>query len=146
MKNNKYTKWFMSITGVFLLFYVLFVNHIDYTEIGLKKNILTGYVTIQEGSGWHITPPWMFVVTVDTRPMRVSVQSSGRAVSSRLVQFEPKYWKEFVETEGWKYYWWSNRLSFNIGHKEEHRGIKDIFRGYAYSTNKYPFINIIESL
>lgn len=143
---SKKLKWFMGVLALIITFYVFFLNYIDYTEIGIEKNMLTGYVSVQNEAGWHLTAPWIFVVSVDKRPMRVSVQSSGHAISSRLVQFEPKYWNEFVQTEGWGYYWLSNRLSFNIGHKEEHRGMRDILRGYAYSSTKYPFITILETL
>jgi len=137
----------MSVIALIItLFYVFFLNYIDYTEIGLEKNMMTGYVSVQNEAGWHLTPPWVFVVSIDLRPTRVSVQSSGHGVSSRLVQFNPKHWEEFIKTEGWEYYWWSNRLSFNIGHKEEHRGMRDVLRGYAYSSTKYPFITVIDSL
>lgn len=140
------SKFFVIPTLSVLIIYVCFLNYIDYTEIGIEKNILTGYVEVQKDSGWHFTPPWVFVVSIDTRPIRVSVHSAGRGVSSKLVKFEPKFWKEFIETEGWRYYWWSNRLSFNFGYKEEHRGFKDIMRGYGYSSTSYPFITIMETL
>ncbi|MEK6833084.1 MAG: hypothetical protein AABY32_03475, partial [Nanoarchaeota archaeon] len=95
------------------------------------------------GTGWNLTAPWVYIPEIDTRPIRVEVSSAGHGFSAKLVQFNKEYWKEFVITEGVYYYWWANRISFNPGYDEEHRGIKDILRGYAYSSKKYPFINIL---
>jgi hypothetical protein len=72
------------------------------------------------------------------------VPSAGRGWSAKLVQFEPKAYQEFVATEGFRYYWWANRFSVNFGYRDEYRGIKDIFRGYAYSDKKYPFLTVLE--
>jgi hypothetical protein len=126
-----------------LLLYLFCINWIEPTQIGLAKNIFTKRVWVLNG-GIHFGAPWVLVSRIDTRPIRVSVNSAGRGVSSKLVQFEPKYWQEFINIEGWRYYWWANRLSFNFGYHEEHRGWKDIMRGYAYSVKKYPFITVLE--
>lgn len=37
-----------------------------------------------------------------------------------------------------------NRFSFNGSYPEEYRGWRDVMRGYAYSTKRYPFIKILE--
>lgn len=123
--------------------YVSFINHIEPAKIGLARNWISGSIWVQN-PGWHIGPPWVWVAEIDTKPMRVSVQSAGHGYSSKLVQFDREYWKEFVKVEGWRYYWWANRLSFNFGYDEESRGLKDILRGHAYGVKKYPFIKILE--
>lgn len=128
-----------------LLFYLLFINHVEPSELGLARNSIGGKIWLQS-PGWHCTPLWVRVNNVDGRPMRVSVQSGGRGYSAKLVQFNPEYYKEFVETEGFRYYWWSNRFSVNFGHDEEHRGMRDIMRGYAYGAKKYPFITVVDDL
>jgi len=137
--------WTRKITFSFLAFlsiYLLFLNHTEPTELGIARNLLTGNMWTQH-AGWHCTLPWTLVSVIDTRPVRVSVQSSGRGFSARLVHFVPDQWREFVNTEGFKYYWWSNRISFNLGYAEEHRGMKDIMRGYAYGKKEYPFIQTL---
>lgn len=139
--------WFKIVVFCFavaILFYVGFVNYNEPTQLGIARNHISGEMWLQEGGGLYITPPWVWVARVDTRPIRVSVASAGRGYSAKLVQFDKKGWKEFVELEGWRYYWWANRLSFNFGYDEEHRGIRDILRGYAYSPKKYPFLVILE--
>ncbi len=125
-------------------FYLGFLNYTEPTEVGIARNLFTGEVWVQEGGGWHITPLWVQVARIDIRPMRVAITSAGRGYSAKLIQFDPKYWREFVQTEGFRYYWWANRFSFNSGYDEEYRGVRDILRGYAYSIKKYPFIKVLE--
>ena len=120
----------ISMTTV-IIFYVAFITHIEPSERGIARNWITGELILLD-PGWHAYSPWTWVAIVDIRPIRVSVQSAGRGFSAKLVQFDLAGWREFVQTEGWRYYWWSNRLSFNWGQAEEHRGMKDILRGYAY--------------
>ena len=64
--------------------------------------------------------------------------------SAKLIQFNPEYWREFVDVEGWRYYWLANRFSFNFGYEEEYRGMRDLMRGYAYSAKQYLFLNILK--
>jgi hypothetical protein len=59
-----------------------------------------------------------------------------------LVEFNPKGWKKFIENEGFRYYWLSNRMSFNSGSEEEYRGMDWVIRGYAFSETEYPFIRV----
>jgi len=140
-------KWVViPAVSLFLIifFYLGFVNYTEPTEIGIARNHISGEMWLQEGGGIYITPPWVWVARVDTRPIRVAVTSAGHGYSAKLVQFDKKGWREFVALEGWRYYWWANRISFNFGYDEEYRGMKDILRGYAYSPKHYPFIVILE--
>lgn len=127
-----------------LLFYLAFLNYTEPTEVGIARNFISGEMWVQDKGGWHLTPPWVRVACIDTRPMRVSVSTAGRGYSAKLIQFEAKEWRAFVEMEGFRYYWWANRISFNGGYDEEYRGIRDILRGYAYSAKSYPFIKVLQ--
>lgn len=127
-----------------ILIYLSLVNFTEPTEIGIARNAITGEMWVQEGGGIHFTAPWVRVACVSTHPIRVSVTTTGRGYSAKLVKFEASEWRSFVEVEGFRYYWWGNRLSFNLGYHEEYRGIRDIFRGYAYSAKKYPFLLILD--
>lgn len=134
--------------GAFLLVavssYFMCFNYVDATEVGIARDALTGELTLQ-GPGWHFTPPLVRVARVSTQPVRVGISTTSRAYDQKLVEFVPEHYKEFVETEGFRYYWWANRLSFNFGYPDEYRGMRDILRGYAYSSKKYPFIKVLES-
>jgi hypothetical protein len=135
---------FMVVFFFTLVFYLLFFNYTEPTQFGIARNKITGKMWIQEGGGVYLTWPWVWVVRVDTKPIRVAVVSGGRGYSAKLVQFEKRGWKEFVAVEGWRYYWWSNRISFNLGYDDEYRGMKDILRGYAYGAKSYSFMTVLK--
>lgn len=132
-----------ALVDVCLFVYVFLINHVAYHEAGIAWNRLTGSLDLQRG-GFHVTLPWVAVSNVDLRPQRVCITSnaSPRAVSCKLVRFEPIHYREFVATEGHRYYWWANRISVNFGYDEEYRGMKDIFRGYAYASDSYAFLHV----
>lgn len=141
--QNRWAKrvniFFLSL----LIGYLLFLNYTEPTEIGIARNLFTGQMWAQKGGGWHVTAPWVRVAVIDARPMRVAVTSAGHGYSAKLVQFDPDHWEEFVKVEGFRYYWWANRLSFNFGYDEEYRGVKDVIRGHAFGNKKYSFIKIL---
>lgn len=129
---------------VLLLFYLMFINYTEPTELGIARNKISGKMWVQETGGWKITKPWVLVSTIDLRPMRVAVVSAGHGYCAKLIQFDPKNWQEFVAVEGFRYYWWANRFSFNFGYNEEYRGMKDIMRGYGFDIKQYSFVKILE--
>ncbi len=126
-----------------LLVYFAFLNHVEPNEAGLARNHITGDIWVQH-AGWHSTSPWTWVARIKTNPIRVGVPTAGRGYSAKLIQFQPEYANDFLQQEGWRYYWWNNRVSFNLGNKDEYRGFKNIMLGYAYSKQKFPFIKILE--
>lgn len=127
-----------------LAFWAMFLNHVDQYEAGIAWNFATGDMWQQE-AGFHLTMPWVLVTDVDTRPQRVCITSAGHAAfNCKLVQFRPAAWREFIRVEGWRYYWFANRLSLNVGYREEYRGFRDILRGYAFSAERYQFIDVLE--
>ena len=134
--------------GIVILILGLFwLSCIHYTEaylLGVRWNLVTGELQKDEAAGFHITPPWVLVSRIDIRPMRVCVTTTGRGFNCLLIQFVPEHWHEFAMTEGFRYWWWANRISFNLGYDTEYRGLKDIFRGYAYGVKKYPFIKVLK--
>lgn len=122
-----------------LFVYLVFFSYTETHEVGIAWNRATGELWRQD-PGMHWTAPWVAVSQIDTRPQRLCVMSAGRGFSCKLVRFEPAAYREFVATEGHRYYWWSNRLSFNSGHSDEYRGMRDIMLGYAYGAKRYPFV------
>lgn len=120
------------------------VHYTEPTQIGIMWNGATGEIK-RDTPGWNISPPWVLVAKVDTRPMRVCISTTGRGFNCKLVQFQPDAFREFVRVEGFRYYWWANRISFNSGYDEEYRGIKDIMRGFAYGAIHYSFAEVKEN-
>lgn len=124
--------------------YLAFVHHSEPTQVGIVRNWITGELRL-DTPGWNITAPWVSVAKIDTRPMRVCVTSAGRGFNCKLVEFVASEYRYFVSVEGFYYYWWANRLSFNLGYADEYRGMRDLLRGYAYSTRQYPFVRILQN-
>lgn len=137
----KYPFVFLFVT---FFFYLGFLNYTEVTEIGIARNLVSGKMWVQENGGWHLTAPWVLVAKIDTRPLRVAITTTGHGFNAKLIQFQTDKWQEFVQTEGFRYWWWANRISFNLGYEEEYRGMKDILRGYAYGVKHYSFIKVLE--
>lgn len=132
-----------TITVISIFFFWLFCFHYtDVNQVAICRNIFSGEVYLDSIAGPSITPPWVQVARIDTRPQRICVDCDCRNITCALVSFNPKGWKDFVKREGFRYYWWSNRFSFNPGHRREYRGVNDIIRGYAFDGVKYEFITI----
>ncbi|MBX4181582.1 hypothetical protein KW807_01820 [Candidatus Parcubacteria bacterium] len=129
---------------VLVFFYLPFVNYTHRYEAGLAWNRISGESWLQTQGGWHITSPWVAIARIDTRPRRVCITSAGRGYNCKLVQFVPEKYQEFLDVEGFHYYWWANRLSFNTGYSEEYRGLVDIFRGHAFGVRKYGFLKVVD--
>lgn len=139
---KKYIKW-IALAILPLAAFLSTFNYVEQGRAGLGWNPLTGEVFLQK-PGMHWTAPTTLVTTIELRPQRLCLTSAAQAAPNcRLVQFNPEYYREFVAVEGWQYYWFANRLSFNIGHQETYRGFRDIMRGYAFSAQQYPFITVL---
>lgn len=135
-------KYYFGLLLLLPLFYFTCIYHIEPNEMGIGWNPFSGQLRGDTTAGYYVSPPWDFVSVIDLRPVRVCITSSANSYSCKLASFDKKHWREFVEVQGFHYYWWSNRFSFNSGY-ETYRGFRDIMRGYAYGNNKYEFIKII---
>lgn len=133
----------IAIAAAVLLFYLGCVHYLDSYEVAITRNVATGTLTLNAHGGLYITPPWVEVARIDTRPVRVCLTSSTRSFNCKLVQFVPTAFREFVRVQGFHYYWLANRLSFNGGYDEEYRGMRDLLRGYAFGTQSYTFIRVL---
>lgn len=129
----------LFILGSLACVYFPFFHYTDQHEVGLVLNVLDGSVSIDK-PGFNVTAPWKLVSKADTRSQKVCVTSVSRTMNCKLVQFNPTFYAEFVKTEGFRYYWWDNRISYNSGYTEEYRGFRDVLRGYAFSATQHPWI------
>ncbi|TAK96230.1 hypothetical protein EPO05_02370 [Patescibacteria group bacterium] len=131
------------LLAVLVIFYITCVHYTDIHQVALVRNRATGELTLDSVPGFNLTPPWVAVARIDIRPTRVCITTTGRSFNCKLVQFVPQAYREFVATEGFRYYWLSNRISFNFGYGEEYRGMKDVLRGYAFGVERYPFVKVV---
>ncbi len=143
MRRSRIGSFAVLAAGVIATILVIapFVHYTAANEIGITRNVVTGEIG-RDHPGWNLSAPWVMAAHVDTRPMRVCVSSTAHAYNCRLAQFVPDFYQEFVEVEGFRYYWWANRLSFNLGYDEEYRGMRDVLRGYAYDIRPYAFVRV----
>jgi hypothetical protein len=146
ISSLKEFKVVITIFTSLILFYLSSTHYTDVHQIAIKRNLITGYTEIDSVPGFNITSPFTLVIKIDTRPQRICVTSSSRNFNCLLVSFNGHGWREFVELEGVYYYWWANRISFNMGYDDEYRGMRDIIRGYSFDKTPRSFINVEKEL
>jgi hypothetical protein len=134
------------IGGALILFFYIFCYH--YTgghEFGITYNLFSGEIAPDGHSGHHLSYPWVQATKIDARPIRVCIASVSRNLNCRLVQFDPSQYKELIKIEGFHYYWWYNRISFNWG-QETYRGIDNLLLGHSYGVNRGSFVKVLEDV
>ena len=136
MKNG--IKIIISISVV-ILFWLFFFSFNTYHHISIKRNWITGTTELLE-PGFTITAPWVQIIRIDIRPVRVCIECSCRNAQCNLIAFNKEGWQDFLAIEGFRYYWLANRLSFNFGNSNEYRGMSNILRGYGFDDKQYSFI------
>lgn len=130
-----------SIVATLVLFSYLSLFHwTSVHEKTILRNIITGELTLDSTAGPGITAPWVQAVNMDTRPRRICVECACTNMTCVLVSFEPGGWRTLIEREGFRYFWWDNRFSFNFGHRQEYRGLDDLLKGYSMDGQEHPFI------
>lgn len=130
----------LKVIGLIFTFYLLFFNFVTMNEVTLNHNMIDGTVKCDTIPGIKISAPWVQVSKIDKRPVVVSIDCSCKNLTSKLVAFNPKEYKSFIQKEGWGYYWLRNRISFNMGNKQEWRGFNNVLRGYAFDQQEYKFL------
>lgn len=141
MKKRLFT--YVSPFVFFFFVYFAFFNHVEPNTVGIARNHITGQTWV-EHAGWHWSAPWVWVANIETNPIRVGIPTAGRGFNAKLVRFIPKHADAFLKQEGWRYYWWDNRLSFNFGNPDEYRGNRNLFLGYAYTQETPIFLEVLK--
>jgi len=126
--------------------WLFFIHYNDSYHVSVSRNYFSGEVALDSSHGIKFSAPWVQVIKFDTRPFKVCLDCSCRNIDCRLIGFNPIGWKEFIDREGIRYFWFKNRLSFNIGQEQEYRGIHHVLRGYAYDEKSYPFLKQFERI
>lgn len=120
----------------------LFFHWTGTHQVAITRNVFTGELVLDNVPGIDVSWPWVQVSRIDIRPHRLCIDCDCRALNCRLVEFDESGWLDFVNREGFKYYWWSNRFSYNSGAKQEYRGMAFILRGYMSDGQPHPFLKI----
>jgi len=129
--------------GCLFLFWLMCVHFTPVGTASIQRNHRDGSILLDK-PGLHLTPPWIQAAQVELRPMRVCITSAGKGYNCKLVQFDPDQYEQFVQVEGFRYYWLANRISFNWGHDKTYRGFEDIMRGHAFGAESYDFLTELQ--
>jgi hypothetical protein len=132
-------------SGALIILLTLWIACFHWTgvhQIAISRNVFTGEVTVDSIAGFNFSLPWVQVSRIDIRPHRLCIDCDCRALNCRLIEFDKSGWLDFVNREGFRYYWWSNRFSYNNGAKQEYRGMAFILRGYMSDDQPHPFLKI----
>lgn len=95
--------------------------------------------------GIKFSYPWIQVVRINRYPIKICLECDCRNIDCRLISFNSKGWKDFIDREGFQYFWFKNRYSINLTEKE-YRGIEYVLRGYAFDNKQYSFINKVKTI
>ena len=142
---KKLVKVTIIVTTIIFGCYLSFYHYTDSYEFCITYNILNGDLKSDEHAGHHLSLPWVLATKIDTRPQRVCITSATRNMDCRLVQFDTTQWKELIKFEGFRYYWWYNRFSFNSG-QETYRGVRNLLFGHSYGKTRGSFVKIIQEV
>lgn len=141
IKNRKKVK-IIGLSLFFLLFFWLFFIHYNQIHhVSVSRNLFTGELILDESKGIKFSAPWVQVIKFDTRPFKVCIDCSCSNINCKLIAFNSVGWEDFLNREGFKYFWFKNRISFNSGNKMEYRGIRHVLRGYAFDK-EYSFLTV----
>ena len=144
VKMNSGISFISILIFVISCIYFPFIHYTDTHEASVIRDRISGEISISTKSGFSVTLPWVSVAKIDLRPTRVCIETTARVVNCKLAKFKSDTLSYFVKREGFKYYWLSNRFSFNAGYEDEYRGIRDYLRAYAFNSTSLGFIEVID--
>lgn len=133
------------ICGTLFFFYLFFYYYTGQHEACITQNLITGQMKMESRAGHHFTMPWVQASKLNLLPVKVCVVSATRNVNCKLVKFNPEKWEELIKWEGYHYYWWYNRISFNFG-QPTYRGFRNLMLGHAYGENRCSCVEILSEI
>jgi len=119
-----------SLFTILFFYWILCLNHTSVNQIGVAYNSLNGEITVQKTPGWYVTSPFVKVAYISTLPIKVTIPSQAKVIVQKMVKFNPNGVNEFIQLQG---------FSYGIN-----SSLENIMLGYAFSGNKYTFLDIIQ--
>lgn len=146
---SKHKKKIVKVFAIFsfiFLFWLFFIHYNNTHHVSVARNFFTGEMKMDSSAGIKFSAPWIQVIKFDKRPFKVCIDCSCANVNCKLIAFEPAGWHDFLQREGFKYFWFKNRISFNSGQSIQYRGIRHVLRGYSFDNKKYSFIKELDQV
>lgn len=131
--STKIKSLIVTVSSIFLILFLTWLfclNHVTFNQIGVAYNSLNGNITIQKQPGWYVTSPFVRVSHLSLFPIRVTIPSAAKLINSKLVRLNVDKIEEFVRFQG---------FSWELSSSQE-----NIFLGYAFSAQKFSFLEILE--
>ena len=104
---------------------------VDSHEQGYRFEKVTGKITVLNRTGWHrITPFFVEVNTIDTRPMQIRIEANNRVLNAMLVRFKKEGLQQFIDLHG----------RGDYGLNDGQTNLSEILKSYAYEnygSNQY---------
>lgn len=122
---------FGAVIFISFMFWILCLNCVKFGTIGIAYNYYTGKVSTQKRLGWHFTSPSVKVSYISLLPMKLIIPSMAKVISYKMVKFNPDGIDEFIKLQG---------VDFTA------YDIENILLGYAFSSRRYTFLDIIEEV
>lgn len=84
-----------------LIFRMLWVTGVEKHEFAYTFDRSDGSISEITNSGWVVRTPIRYkVYTVDCRPIQITISANQRVLNAKLVRFNPRGLKEFIEWHG----------------------------------------------
>ncbi len=144
-ENFKFKKLVIAIPAtliialiLLLLYRIIFLTFVDNYEFPYKYNTKTGEISEVPNKGYvYAIPFYELIHTIELRPFQICISNSSRVLNCKLVQFNPKGFKLFLQ--------WHGRSSYDVN------ALSDIFKAYAFDDapnlkELYPFMDIQKEL
>jgi hypothetical protein len=142
IKINNPLRFILLSSSLLAVFYLSSVYYLGIHQVAITYNKKTGNTMLIKKAGFHIAPPWILASRIDTRPRKYCIPSIAKTATCKLASFRPEEYRSFVYQQGFRYYWWANRISVNFGNNQEYRGMNNILLGYVFSEKEFPFLEI----
>lgn len=121
---------------VLTAFRLMWVTRVEIHEAAYNVKWLTGELEVFTNSGWVVRAPVLNSVhCIDLRPVQLTISANQRVLNAKLVRFDIKGIKTFIE--------WHGRGAGSMG------GMEEILKCYAFDSVNgadCPFLEVIQEI
>lgn len=121
-----------------IFFRMLWVTTQEKHEFAYSFDRFDGTIEVYTNSGWIVKTPIRYSVhTIDLRPMQITISANSRVLNAKLVRFDPRGLKTFIE-------WHGRGAESNMNN-----GFQEILKSYAFDKENgrdCPFLEVIQEI
>lgn len=155
MNKSTVMKTVMGTVGVtvlvaffgLLMFMAMFVTNQERHEFAYSFDRYTGNIECFTNSGWIVRTPIRYSVhTIDMRPIQITISANQRVLNAKLVRFDPRGIKTFIEWHGRGAGEGSNRDGL---HGTSTSNLAEILKCYAFDKvdgKDCPFLEVLQEI